>query len=255
MRIDLYLVENNFFESRTQAKRALTEGAILVDGKTVTKGSLEVNGSEKIEVIKNVLPYVSQGGLKLEGAIADFKLDFTGKVILDIGASTGGFTDCSLKHGASFVYAVDVGSNQLKDSLRADSRVKSLENTNILLLPKFDRKIDIIVMDVSFVSVLNLLSALKYYLEEASYLVLLIKPQFELGKVKLKNGVVKDKKQYLEVLNRVQSAFNLEGLYINKLEYSKILGGSGNKEFVALISKNKSGSLNLLSIVNSYKDN
>lgn len=251
MRIDTYLVANGFFDSRTKAQRAIQEGVVSINDKIQTKASFEVDGTEKIEIIAEVLPYVSQGGLKLEGAIKRFNLDFKDKVVLDIGASTGGFTDCSLQHGAKLVYAVDVGTNQLAPKLKTDKRVVSLENTNINLLPKLGDKIDIITMDVSFVSILKLLDALVYYLKEADYLVLLIKPQFEVGKIKLKNGVVKDKKLYFEVLERICNAFNAKGYFINKLIYSPIKGGSGNREFLALVSKKNSQNLNLLSIINN----
>ncbi len=251
MRIDLYLVEKGYFDSRTKAQRALSSGVIKVNDKIITKGSYEIEGNENILILEDVMPYVSQGGFKLEGAIKAFNLNFNDKVILDIGASTGGFTDCSLQNGAKLVYAVDVGTSQLVDKLKQDKRVISLENTNINTLPYIPNKIDIITMDVSFVSVTKLVDALDYYMNEASYLVLLIKPQFELGKIKFKNGIVKDKKMYLNAILSVNAALNSKNLYINKLIYSPIKGGSGNKEFLALVSRNFSKPLNFLSIINS----
>lgn len=250
MRLDQYLVKNNYFKTRTKAQMAIKARAIYVDNKLVIKPSLEVDDSSVINVIEtNVLKYVSRGGLKLEGAIRAFNLDFRDKVVLDIGASTGGFTDCALKHGASFVYAVDVGRNQLDASLKNNQQVLSLENTNILGLPKFNKDIDIIVLDCSFVSVTNLIKALDYYVSKNNYLILLIKPQFEVGHIFLKNGIVKDKKLHLMALNKVEDSLNQVGLYINKIMKSPVTGGDGNQEFLAYVSRNMTKKINFLSII------
>lgn len=252
MRLDQYLVENGYFESRAKAQREVKNGAISVNQKIITKVAFDITISDHVEIVKETLKYVSQGGLKLEGAIKTFKLDFQDKVVLDIGASTGGFTDCALMHGAKLVYAVDVGTLQLAEKLRIDKRVISFENTNILEIPEFDNPIDIIVMDVSFVSVVNLIPAIKHYLNNSNYLVLLIKPQFEVGHFKMKNGVLKDKKKHLEVLLNVNKRFLENGLYINKVIVSPIKGGSGNIEFLAQVSKNTGAPCDFKRVVEGY---
>lgn len=251
MRLDKYLIENNIYESRNKALNAIKDGLVLVNGEVITKPAFEVNPTDDVKSNGNSCPYVSRGGLKLEGAIKTFNLDFKDKVILDIGSSTGGFTDCALKFGARLVYAVDVGTNQLHETLKTNPKVISYENTNIidLDLTKLE-KIDYIVMDVSFVSIEYLLDSLDKIVDSANSLVCLIKPQFEIGKKKLKGGIVKDRSDHLLVLNQVSNALEEKGLYINKCAKSPILGGSGNLEFISLIKREKPKSkVNFLSIV------
>ena len=165
MRLDLFLVEKNYYPSRSKARAAIEEKAVLVDGKEA-KASLDVSDDNKIEIIKNTNPYVSRGGLKLEKAIKEFRLDFSDKVIVDIGASTGGFTDCALQFNASKVYSIDVGTNQLAEKLLEDPRVISLEQTNIKDIPYFPEVIDYFVMDVSFVSIKHLLGVISKFLDD-----------------------------------------------------------------------------------------
>ncbi len=248
MRLDIYLVTKGFFDSRTKAQNAIKSEDILVDGKLITKPNFEVE-EPQIEILKKSNPYVSRGGLKLEEAIQSFQLDFKNKVILDVGASTGGFTDCALKHGASKVYALDVGTSQLDDSLRQDSRVISMENTNILDLFSLPEPIDFIVMDVSFVSIEKLLPAIDRFLTNQNRWICLIKPQFEVGKVYFKNGVIKDSKIHLKVLEQVEAALESYHMAITKLIPSPILGGSGNKEFLAYIEKDAVCRVNFLKSV------
>ena len=250
MRIDKYLVLNNYFKTRNKAQIAILAKSVKVNGKIIDKTSYDIDGNVDIEIkMINELKYVSRGGLKLEGAIKAFDLDFNNKVVLDIGSSTGGFTDCAIKHGARRVYAVDVGSNQLDESLRNDKRVEEYENTNILNLIKFKEDIDIVLLDCSFVSVINLIEALDFYLNNNNYLILLIKPQFEVGHIKLKNGIVKDKKKHLEVLNKISKNLNDFGLYINEIIKSPIKGGDGNIEFLAKVSKIKLKNIDFMSII------
>ena len=250
MRIDKYLVLNNYFKTRNKAQIAILAKSVKVNGKIIDKPSYDIDGNVDIEIkMIDELKYVSRGGLKLEGAIKAFNLDFNNKVVLDIGSSTGGFTDCALKHGARRVYAVDVGSNQLDESLRNDKRVEVYENTNILNLIKFKEDIDIVLLDCSFVSVINLIEALDFYLNNNNYLILLIKPQFEVGHIKLKNGIVKDKKKHLEVLNKISKNLNDFGLYINEIIKSPIKGGDGNIEFLAKVSKIKLKNIDFMSII------
>ena len=205
MRLDLYLTEKGYFESRNKAKAEIDAGNITVNGKVVTKSSFDVSDNDEIELSDDVMPYVSRGGYKLEAAIKTFNLDFKDKVVLDIGASTGGFTDCSLQNGAKLVYAVDVGSNQLHDKLKNDKRVISYEETNILEFNE-DLKPDFIVMDVSFVSIEYLLPGIQKFITEDNSFVCLIKPQFEIGKMHVKNGIVKDKSLYVHILENIDNA-------------------------------------------------
>ena len=249
MRLDLLLVEKGLFKSRNKAQAAILDNAIYVDDKLANKPSLDINEHSKIEIKKEVCPFVSRGGYKLLEAIKKFNLDFNDKIIVDIGASTGGFTDCALQNNAKKVYAIDVGTNQLDSKIKNDSRVISLENTNILDIKGFDDEIDFFVMDVSFVSIEYLLPGLNNLIKD-SKLICLIKPQFELGKSHLKNGVVKDRKLHLKVLNQVNEALNEYNLGIKKLIPSPILGGSGNKEFLALIERNIKTSINFIEICN-----
>lgn len=250
MRLDLYLTEKGYFESRNKAKTEIEAGNITVNGKVITKSSFDVSDDDKIELSDDVMPYVSRGGYKLEAAIKTFNLDFKDKVVLDIGASTGGFTDCSLQNGAKLVYAVDVGSNQLHDKLKNDKRVISYEETNILEFNE-DLKPDFIVMDVSFVSIEYLLPGIQKFITEDNSFVCLIKPQFEIGKMHIKNGIVKDKSLYVHILESIDNALRKYNLGIEKLILSPILGGSGNREFIALIKKNEKTKINYVSFVGS----
>ena len=250
MRLDKYLVDKGYFKTRNKALTAIKNGAVLLAGSTIFKPSYEVLDSLDIIINTNLLiPYVSRGGLKLETAIKSFNLDFQNKVVLDIGSSTGGFTDCAIKHGAKLVYAVDVGTNQLDESLKSNAKVVSLENTNILSLPFFSNSIDIVLLDCSFVSVNVLLPAINNYVTENNYLVLLIKPQFEAGNIYLKNGIVKDKKMVLNILNKVEKELNSINLYLNKIIKSQIKGKDGNQEYLAIVSRKEAKKIDFLTII------
>lgn len=252
MRLDLYLVENGFYESRNKAKDAIEASCVALDGKIITKSSFDVT-NQVVEIVKNNNPYVSRGGLKLEAAIKEFRLDFKDKVIVDIGASTGGFTDCALAFNAAKVYAVDVGTNQLSEKLLNDERVISLEQTNIVDIPYFPEKIDYFVMDVSFVSIEYLLKDIEKFIDNDNALICLIKPQFEVGKIYMKNGIVKDRTVHIKVLENVNNALLEYNLGIDKLIPSPILGGSGNKEFLALIKRNVKTRINFIEVCNKEK--
>lgn len=248
MRIDLYLVEKGYFKTRSKASLAIKANAIYVNDKLITKNGFEITDEDKLEIKIETDRYVSRGGYKLEKAIEEFKLDFTNKTVLDIGASTGGFTDCALQNNAAKVYSVDTGVDQLVEELKVNPKVVSMEQTNILDT-NIEDKIDFIVMDVSFVSIENMIPALLRYLDENNKIVMLIKPQFEVGKIKMKNGVIKDPKIHLNVLNQVYNALLQAGIYIEKCIVSPILGGSGNKEFLALASKQNCAKPNFNKIV------
>lgn len=251
MRLDLYLVENGFYPTRTKAKMAIEAGDVLVDGSSNVKTSLDII-NQKIEIKKISNPYVSRGGLKLEAAIKQFYLDFKDKVVVDIGASTGGFTDCALSFGAKKVYAIDVGSNQLAKKLLNDERVISLEQTNITDIPFFPENIDFLVMDVSFVSIEHLLPDLNRFINESNQLVCLIKPQFEVGRVYMKNGIVKDRTVHIHVIENIIKELEKYNLGIKKICESPILGGSGNKEFLALIARNIKTNINVIELFRKW---
>ena len=247
MRLDLFLVEKGYFKTRSRAQEEIKERHVLVNGKSL-KASYDASEEDKIEII-NPIPYVSRGGLKLEKAIKVFNLDFKDKVILDIGASTGGFSDCALQHGAKKVYAVDVGTNQLDLKLKENPRVISMEKTNILDTD-IKEKIDYLVMDVSFVSILHLVDAIKKYLNDSNKLVCLIKPQFEAGQM-VKKGVIRDKNLHLDILNEVKTGLSSNNIYISQIDVSPIKGGSGNIEFISLLTTQKPKSdINLKEVVN-----
>lgn len=255
-RIDVLLVEKKFFDSRAKAVMAINSGVVEVctavsdyndcnatslqcDYKVVHKPSEKVDENAEIKIVGNTMPFVSRGGLKLEGAIKEFGLDFNGKVVLDMGASTGGFTDCALVNGARKVIAVDVGSNQLAQKLREDVRVVSIENTDVKSLSKavFD-EVDVIVADISFVSIVKIVQGIidKITTQE---IMLLIKPQFECGLEMAKKckGVIKDIKLCESVANNTIQSLQGLGLKLLGVAKSPICGGDGNTEFITLFKK------------------
>ena len=248
MRLDIFLVENGYFNSRQKAQNAIKDGAVSVNGKIVTKSNYECVDFDDISILKETNHYVSRGGYKLEAAIKEFYLDFKDKIILDIGASTGGFTDCALKHGAKLVYAVDVGTDQLDASLKNRSDVISYEQTNVLDIDSFDHEIDFIVMDVSFVSISKILPAIDKFLTDKNAFVCLVKPQFEVGKRFLKNGIVKDRTMHIKVLENVKDALSFYNMGIEKMTVSPILGGSGNKEFLIYVKRNVNSKINIIEV-------
>lgn len=236
-RIDVLLVERGYYDSREKAKKALMAGLVLVDNEPVDKSGMKVPRAADIKVKGAIHPYVSRGGLKLEKAIRSFELDMKDRVMLDIGASTGGFTDCALQHGAAYVYAIDVGTNQLDWSLRSHEQVKVMEKTNFRYLqpeqlegpsPTFAS------IDVSFISLKLILPTLATLISEGAGIVALIKPQFEAGREKVgKSGVVRDAAVHLEVLETVLGHAASIGYKLQDLTFSPITGGEGNIEFLA----------------------
>ncbi|MDE6710509.1 MAG: TlyA family RNA methyltransferase, partial [Oscillospiraceae bacterium] len=206
MRLDVYLTERGLVKSRERAKELIKSGQVLVDGKAVTKPAFEAGESPEIKIIGEQLRYVGRGGLKLEKAVSEFGIDLNGRVCIDIGASTGGFTDCMLQNGAAYVYAVDVGHGQLSEKLAADDRVLNMEGTNIKNLSAEDFSIhpDFISADVSFVSLKQILPKIIELLPENGEAAVLIKPQFEAGRANIgKNGIVKDRKVHERVLEDI----------------------------------------------------
>ncbi len=241
-RIDVYLAEHGYCKSRNQAATAIAEGRVLIGGMPVSKPSTPVEDGARIEVIQKDTRFVSRAGYKLDAALTAFGIDVTGVAAVDLGASTGGFTDCLLQRGAAFVYAVDVGSGQLDESLRADARVWNMENTNARYLTRkmFDREISLVVTDVSFISQRLLYPAVADILPSGGTFVSLIKPQFEVGKSKVgKGGIVKDPtgKLFLNVLAELTAEGKRHGLLLRQYIDSPIKGGDGNREYLALWKK------------------
>ncbi|BCG60080.1 TlyA family RNA methyltransferase [Paenibacillus sp. URB8-2] len=236
-RIDVLLVEQGFYESREKAKAAIMAGLVLADEERIEKAGMKVPRSAVLKVKGAVHPYVSRGGLKLEKALRRFGIDVGGRTMLDIGASTGGFTDCALQNGATYVYAIDVGYNQLDWSLREDKRVCVMERTNFRYMTPPDLKgsvPDFASIDVSFISLKIILPPLKALLGKPADVVALIKPQFEAGREKVgKSGVVRDPAVHREVLVNVLTMARELGFILEGLTFSPITGGEGNIEFLA----------------------
>ena len=240
-RLDKYLVKNNFIPTRTKSKELIKSGNVKVNGKIVTKASHMVRDKDKIEIMNDErLRYVSRAGLKLEGAIDSFNLDFNGKNIMDIGSSTGGFTDCALQHGAKKVVAIDVGTDLMAESLRNDERVELYEQLNFKNAPsRLFEEIDMIVSDVSFISLKHIIDRIAE--EEMEYeLAFLIKPQFECGKeiADRFKGIISDKEVHKEVILDLIKYFKEKSYNIIGLDVSKIHGKNGNIEYLGHFKKN-----------------
>ncbi|MBA2848592.1 TlyA family RNA methyltransferase [Thermosulfuriphilus ammonigenes] len=234
-RLDKLLVQRGLFESRQKAQAAIMAGQVFVEGQRVDKAGALVPEEARVEVRGPVCPYVSRGGLKLEAAIEAFGISVAGKRALDVGASTGGFTDCLLKRGAARVYAVDVGYGQLHWRLRQDPRVVVLERTNAryLRLKDLGELVDLAVIDVSFISLTKIIPAVKKLVVPGGDIIALIKPQFEVGRGEVgRGGVVKDPQKHRKVISRLQDFFAAEGLEDKGLIPSPILGPKGNREFL-----------------------
>lgn len=239
-RLDILVVEKGLASSREQAKALIMAGQIFVGGSREDKPGSLFEDSAEIQIHGKSLPYVSRGGLKLEKALDAFGLDLQDKICLDIGASTGGFTDCMLQNGAAKVFAVDVGYGQLAYKLRMDPRVVCLEKTNVrYLIPEvLGEAGDFASVDVSFISLNLVLPPLLALLKEEAELVLLVKPQFEAGREKVgKKGVVRDKAVHREVLEKVCAKARELGCGILGLSYSPIKGPEGNIEYLLYLSK------------------
>jgi len=233
IRLDKLLVERGIIESREKAKALIIEGSVLVDGTVVDKAGTLVKPDASLQILRR-MPYVSRGGLKLEGAIKSFNVNVKDKIAMDIGASTGGFTDCLLQHGARKVYAVDVGYGQLDWKLRNDKRVILLEKTNIRYLRR-DRipdEIDLITVDVSFISLLKVIPRALEFLTSSGEIIALIKPQFEVGRKNVeKGGVVRDEDKRLEVIEKIKTELKKMGLNIKGIIKSSLPGPKGNIEY------------------------
>lgn len=241
----MLLVQRGLAPSREKAKAMIMEGNVYVNNQKEDKAGANFDTEVPIEVRGNTLAYVSRGGLKLEKAMKHFDLTLAGAVCMDIGASTGGFTDCMLQNGAAKVYAVDVGYGQFAWKLRQDPRVVCMEKTNIRYVTPQDigEPLDFASVDVSFISLTKVLAPAKELLREGAQMVCLIKPQFEAGREKVgKKGVVRDKRVHLEVIEQVLSFAQSIGFSVMNLEFSPIKGPEGNIEYLVQLKKDGQGS-------------
>lgn len=260
-RIDVLLVEKGLFETREKAKRSIMAGLVFVEQEKVIKPGEKVDVNKKITVKGNNCPYVSRGGYKLAQALKTFNLSVDNKIMLDIGASTGGFTDCALQNGAKLVYALDVGYNQLDWKLRINKKVISIERCNFRYATKalFTNGIpEVATIDVSFISLKIILPVLKSILIENGDIIALIKPQFEAGKEQVgKKGIIKDKKVHIEVINNIIHFCQDLGLLVLDLTYSPIKGTEGNSEFLIHLKNsplNDHQQIDIIDIVNKAHD-
>ncbi len=238
-RLDMYIRDRRNI-SRQKAQELIASGCVYVNGRTCLKPSLKVGENDNVRISEEnkVLKYVGRGGYKLEKACISFGISLLDKICIDIGASTGGFTDCMLQNGAAKVYSVDVGSSQLADSLKNDSRVISLENTDIRNADI--EKADFIGCDVSFISLKHILPHIRRLLKKDGMSVVLVKPQFEAGRSALnKKGIITEPSIHKKVLKDTAKAAEEEGFYVNAITYSPIKGGDGNIEYLMLLSRHE----------------
>lgn len=247
-RLDVLLVNRGLFESREKAKAAIMAGQIYMGTERIDKAGTKIPEEAHLEVKGNTLPYVSRGGLKLEKAIQMYSIDLTNAVMIDIGASTGGFTDCALQNGAAKVFAIDVGYNQLAWKLRQDERVINMEKQNIRAVTpeQLGEAVDFISIDVAFISLDKVLPVASTLMKETASLVALIKPQFEAGRDKVgKGGIVKDPLVHQDVIHRILEVALHNNLFLHGLTYSPIKGTEGNIEFLGFFKKSELGSIEI----------
>ncbi len=239
-RLDTVLVDRGYFQSRERAKAAIMAGVVFINGQRVEKAGTAVSDDCEIFIKEDICPYVGRGGLKLEKALKEFNIDLNEKVCVDIGASTGGFTDCMLQNGAKKVYAIDVGYGQLDYKLRKDPRVVNLERVNIRYLEEgsVEPEVDFISIDVSFISLALVLPIASGLMKSEGELICLVKPQFEAGREQVgKGGIVRDKKVHEEVLEKIIKCGLAEGLNPAGLTYSPLKGAKGNIEYLLYFKK------------------
>ena len=240
MRLDVAVFERGYAETREKAKAMIMAGSVYLNGQKALKGGVNIKESDVIEVRGAVNPFVSRGGLKLDKAMKSFGLDLSGNICMDIGASTGGFTDCMLTNGASKVYAIDVGYGQLAWKLRCDERVVNLERTNFRYVTReqVPDEVDFASVDVSFISLKLILPVMHTLLKDGGHSVCLIKPQFEAGKENIgKKGVVRDKSVHEDVVRNITSFAAENGFKVLGVDFSPIKGPEGNIEYLMYLSK------------------
>jgi 23S rRNA (cytidine1920-2'-O)/16S rRNA (cytidine1409-2'-O)-methyltransferase len=243
MRLDIYLVQKELFISREQAKYNILQGNVMVNGKVTQKPAYDIGENDSVFIREeNLNPYVSKGGLKLHKALEVFGIDCRDWEVIDIGASTGGFTDCVLQHGAKVVYAVDVGTNQLSPALLENPKVVSIENKHIFDLTLGDvdgRVFNLIVTDLSFISLTKVLAYFPKFLRAEGIVVALIKPQFEVGKEFVgKGGIVRNRKAHVNAIKRIVETAKGNGLYMTKIAASPFVDFQRNIEYLALFEQN-----------------
>lgn len=238
-RLDLLIHERMPDYTRTQIQSWIMQGRVKIEGQVETKAGTQVTEDLALEVDVHEPRYVSRAGLKLEKALEFFTLNVTGFVVLDAGLSTGGFTDCLLKHGAAKVYGVDVGYGQVHEKIRSDKRVVVMERTNLRDLAHLPEPVDMVTLDLSFISILKVIEVVGKLLKPGGVLVTLIKPQFEAGRSDVgKGGIVKDQKVHARVIDEITQGIVAQGFVARGVTPSPILGSSGNAEFLAYFVKN-----------------
>lgn len=248
-RLDVALFERGLIESREKGKALIMAGQVYVNGQKETKAGVSVKAEDCIEVCGEKMPYVSRGGFKLAKAVDEFGLKLEGSICMDIGASTGGFTDCMLVNGASKVYSIDVGYGQLAWKLRNDSRVVNMERTNFRYVTREEipDEIDFASVDVSFISLKLIIPVMRELLKNGGKAVCLIKPQFEAGKDKIgKKGVVREIQTHFDVVNMIYDFVLEKGFNVLNLDFSPIKGPQGNIEYLIFIEKTDDEPLSLL---------
>lgn len=253
-RIDVLMYEKGLAESREKAKRIVMAGNVYIDNERIEKPGTKIEINSNIILKGEKCKFVGRGGYKLEKAIKHFDIDVDGFTAIDIGASTGGFTDCLLQNGAEKIYAIDVGYGQFDWRLRNSDKTVVLEKTNFRYIDTniFKENIDLVVIDVSFISLKNIFPKVDEISYNDTKVISLIKPQFEAGREKVgKKGVVKDKEVHLEVLHNVESYCNKNNMHIYKLTYSPIKGAEGNIEYLAYIEQNSESVSNIDNIINN----
>ena len=246
IRLDVAVFERGFAPSREKAKAIIMAGQVYVNNQKVDKAGFELKEDDKLEVRGSTLKYVSRGGLKLEKAMQSFPITLDGKICMDVGASTGGFTDCMLQNGAVKVYSIDVGYGQLAWKLRCDERVVNLERTNFRYCTReqIPDEIDFASVDVSFISLKHILPVLRSLLKDDGKAVCLIKPQFEAGREKVgKKGVVRDLGVHLEVVEGIISLSLENGFSVSGLDFSPVKGPEGNIEYLIFLEKSENAKL------------
>lgn len=252
-RLDKYLTDLGYFETKSKAAAAILAGHVKINDEYITKAGFQINPTKEYEIVVKSMPFVSRGGFKLKKALDTFPVKIEGRICLDAGASTGGFTDCLLQNGAKFVYAADVGYGQLDWKIRSDERVKTIERTNLKncafeeIYSENEPIADLLVSDLSFISLTKVLPNLKNLLSPDFHeMILLIKPQFEAGKEKVeKGGVVRDKKVHQEVIENVINCAKELNYSINDLTFSSIKGPSGNIEYLIWLSSHNENKITL----------
>lgn len=252
MRLDTYLYKNGLAKSRTYAAELIKNNLVQINSRIISKASFIVSENDNVQVVSELYDYVSRAAIKLKTAVESFKIDLKNKVVVDIGSSTGGFTDYCLKNNAKKVYAIDVGTNQLVDTLKNDSRVISLENCDIRSVDNniFKENIQFICCDVSFISVIKIIGKISELATDSCDIIILVKPQFEVGaKFLNKNGVVKDKKSVINCVSNIYNIVSSLGFSIIDFKASDILGKGGNQEYLLYIRREKKTSLNFASLI------